>query len=277
MAVHHHLCINHPCFYCQIHWTCKFWTVQYSTPLRQLCLTSWHGRLGLKQCKKQNEEQEEFTLPKPVVALWSTVDHHLLQFPLNIGQWETFLLFSSLSHGVVLHIYYLFPRICYLYVELNNNTAHRTHNNTVSWFIPLQSDSQTLTKLDEKTSKENPRSQYFYDSSSSSLLSTHVLITLFGSPSPNLVVLLNVTKLWGVGLVKLSYNVNLCSCEARHPFQWFPAAITRLFHTCGWSGVTWKIQHPAIQGAFPSAYKSSHHGKGLHCSLLCCAQMYDIP
>ena len=40
-------------------------------------------------------------------------------------------------------------------IELNNNTAHRTHNNTVSWFIPLQSDSQTLTKLDEKTSKEN--------------------------------------------------------------------------------------------------------------------------
>ena len=79
--------------------------------------------------------------------------------------------------------------------ELNNNTAHRTHNNMVSWFIPLQSDSQTLTKLNEKTSKENSRSQYFYDSSSSSLLSTHVLITLFGSPSPNLVVLLNVTKL----------------------------------------------------------------------------------
>ena len=65
----------------------------------------------------------------------------------------------------------------------------------VSWFIPLQSDSQTLTKLDEKTSKENWCSQYFYDSSSSSLLSTHVLITLFGSPSPNLVVLLNVTEL----------------------------------------------------------------------------------
>ena len=79
--------------------------------------------------------------------------------------------------------------------ELNNNTAHRTHNNRVSWFIPLQSDLQTLTKLDEKTSKENPCSPYFYDSSSSSLLSTHVLITLFGSPSPNLVVLLNVTKL----------------------------------------------------------------------------------
>ena len=33
-----------------------------------------------------------------------------------------------------------------------------------------------------------------------------MLITLFGSPSPNLVVLLNVTKLWGVGLVKVSYN-----------------------------------------------------------------------
>ena len=43
-------------------------------------------------------------------------------------------------------------------VELNNNTARRTHNNTVSWFIPLQSDLQTLTKLDEKTSKENSRS-----------------------------------------------------------------------------------------------------------------------
>ena len=26
--------------------------------------------------------------------------------------------------------------------ELNNKTAHRTHNNTVSWFIPLQSNSQ---------------------------------------------------------------------------------------------------------------------------------------
>ena len=80
-------------------------------------------------------------------------------------------------------------------LELNNNTAHRTHNNTVSWFIPLQSDSQTLTKLDEKTSKENSRSQCFYNSSRSRLLSTHVLITFFGSPSPNLVVLLNVTKL----------------------------------------------------------------------------------
>ena len=100
-------------------------------------------------------------------------------------------------------------------IELNNNAAHRTHNNTVSLFIPLQSDSQTLTKLDEKTSKENSRSQYFYDSSSSSLLSTHVLITLFGSPSPNLVVLLNVTKLWGVGLVKLSYNM---STRAIHCF-----------------------------------------------------------
>ena len=65
--------------------------------------------------------------------------------------------------------------------ELNNNTAHRTHNNTVSWFISFQSDSQTLTKLDEKTSKENSRSLYFFDSSRSRLLSTHVLITLFGS------------------------------------------------------------------------------------------------
>ena len=58
----------------------------------------------------------------------------------------------------------------------------------------------------KKTSKENSRSQSFYDSSRSRLLSTHVLITLFGSPSPNLVVLLNVAKLCGAGLVKLSYN-----------------------------------------------------------------------
>ena len=66
---------------------------------------------------------------------------------------------------------------------------------------------KTLTKLNEKTSKENSRALFlFYVSSRSSLLSTHVLITLFGSPSPNLVVLINVTKLWGVGLVNLSYN-----------------------------------------------------------------------
>ena len=35
----------------------------------------------------------------------------------------------------------------------------------------------------------------FSVSSSSSFLSTHVLITLLGSPSPNFVVLINVTKL----------------------------------------------------------------------------------
>jgi len=94
-------------------------------------------------------------------------------------------------------------------IELNNNIAHRTHNNTVSWFIPLQSDTQTLRKLDEKTSKENLRSLYFFDSSCSSLLSTHVLFTLVGSPSPNLVVLINITKLGGVGLVNLSYTTPL--------------------------------------------------------------------
>ena len=66
---------------------------------------------------------------------------------------------------------------------------------------------KTLTKLDEKNSKENSSSLFlFYVSSRSNLLSTHVLITLFGSPSPNLVVLINVTKLWRVGLVNLSYN-----------------------------------------------------------------------
>ena len=102
--------------------------------------------------------------------------------------------FASRTVSLALCISSARPGLC-TKNELNNNTAHRTHNTTVSWFIPLQSDSQTLTKLDEKTSKENSRSQYFYDSSSSSLLSTHVLITLFGSPSPNLVVLLNVTKL----------------------------------------------------------------------------------
>ena len=58
-----------------------------------------------------------------------------------------------------------------------------------------------------KTSKETSRSLYFFlVSSSPSLLSSHVLITLFGNPSPNLVVLLNVTKLWRVGLVNLSYT-----------------------------------------------------------------------
>ena len=61
----------------------------------------------------------------------------------------------------------------------------------------------------KKNSKENSRSPNFFDPSSSSLLSTHVLITLFGSPSPNLVVLINVTKLGGVGLVNLSYTTPL--------------------------------------------------------------------
>ena len=122
-----------------------------------------------------------------------------------------------LSHVKVLFFPRYFHR-CWLRewkCELNNNTAHRTHNNTVSWFIPLQSDSQTLTKLDEKTSKENSRSPCFYDSSSSSLLSTHVLITLFGSPSPNLVVLFNVTKPWGVGWVNLSYKCSINSVLIR--------------------------------------------------------------
>ena len=31
-----------------------------------------------------------------------------------------------------------------------------------------------------------------------------LFIILFGSPSPNLVVLINVTKMWGVGSVNLS-------------------------------------------------------------------------
>ena len=91
--------------------------------------------------------------------------------------------------------------------EYNNKTAHRTHNNTVSWFIPLQSNSQNSHQtrwknLEGKLALTFP----FFVSSSPSLLSSHVLITLFGNPSPNLVVLLNVTKLWRVGLVNLSYT-----------------------------------------------------------------------
>ena len=82
----------------------------------------------------------------------------------------------------------------------------------VSWFIPLQSNSQNSHQTRWKTCKENSRSLLFFVSSSSSLLSSHVLITLFGSPSPHLVVRLNVTKLWGVGLVNLSY---MCDCVMR--------------------------------------------------------------
>ena len=37
----------------------------------------------------------------------------------------------------------------------------------------------------------------------------HLFITLFGSPSPTLVVLLNVSKLWGEGSVNLSYTTHL--------------------------------------------------------------------
>ena len=43
---------------------------------------------------------------------------------------------------------------------------------------------------------------------------SHVFITLFGSPSPNLVVLLNVTTLWGVGSVNLSYIAAISSVNA---------------------------------------------------------------
>ena len=68
---------------------------------------------------------------------------------------------------------------------------------------------KTLTKLDEKPTRKTRAHCSFFVSSSSSLLSSHVLITLFGSPNPNLVVLLNVTKLWGVWLVNLSYTTPL--------------------------------------------------------------------
>ena len=96
--------------------------------------------------------------------------------------------------------------------EYNNKTAHRTHNNTVSWFIPLQSNSQNAhqTRWTKPRRKTRAHCTFFWSrpvlTSSPSLLSSHVLITLFGNPSPNLVVLLNVTKLWRVGLVNLSYT-----------------------------------------------------------------------
>ena len=103
-------------------------------------------------------------------------------------------------------------------------SGHQLRIETVSWTI-TQPIELTITRFPslfrfnpthklsrnsmKKNSKENSRSPNFFDSSSSSLLSTHVLITLFGSPSPNLVVLINVTKLGGVGLVNLSYTTPL--------------------------------------------------------------------
>ena len=60
-----------------------------------------------------------------------------------------------------------------------------------------------------KKPSRKTRAHSFFVSPCSSLLSSHVLITLFGSPSPNLVVLLNLTKLWGVRLVNLSYTTSL--------------------------------------------------------------------
>ena len=47
-------------------------------------------------------------------------------------------------------------------IELNSKTAHRTHNNTVLWFILLQSNSQNCHELNEKTSKEDLPSLYFF-------------------------------------------------------------------------------------------------------------------
>ena len=74
---------------------------------------------------------------------------------------------------------------------------------------------KTLTKLDEKPTRKTRAQCSFFVSSSSSLLSSHVLITLFGSPSPNLVVLLNVTKLWGIWLINLSYRWGIFKSRAR--------------------------------------------------------------
>ena len=105
------------------------------------------------------------------------------------------------------------------WVELNNKTAHRTHNNTVPWFIPLQSNSQNSHQTRWKNLEGKLALTFsFFVSSSPSLLSSHVLITLLGSPSPNLVVLLNVTKLWGLGLVNLSYRVASQYWQQRHHF-----------------------------------------------------------
>ena len=66
--------------------------------------------------------------------------------------YEAFRLIVFLCAYIVSSVYgALGSDVCGIFTvfvaELNNNTSHRTHNNTVSWFIPLQSDSQTLTKL----------------------------------------------------------------------------------------------------------------------------------
>ena len=41
--------------------------------------------------------------------------------------------------------------------EYNNKTAHRTHNNTVSWFIPLQSNSQNAHQTRWTKPRRKPR------------------------------------------------------------------------------------------------------------------------
>ena len=98
-----------------------------------------------------------------------------------------------------------------------------------------------------KKPRRKTRAHYtFFDSSRSSLLSSHVLITLFGSPSPNLVVLLNVTKLWVVGLVNLSYKRKRKGCNETRTRQ-----VLKSDQVSNLVGGTVK-QVPCKQAAYPT-------------------------
>ena len=98
-------------------------------------------------------------------------------------------------NGVLMGFKNVEAEIC----ELNNKTAHRTHNNTVSWFIPLQSNSQNSHQTRWKN-LEGKLALTLLFSSRPVLAYSACTCSL-----PYLEVLLNVTQLWGVGLVKLSY------------------------------------------------------------------------
>ena len=85
--------------------------------------------------------------------------------------------------------------------EHNNKTAHKTHNNTVSWFIPLQSNSQNAHQTRWTKPRRKTRAHCTFFSSRPVLAYSARTCSL-----PYLVVLLNVTQLWEVGLVNPSYN-----------------------------------------------------------------------
>ena len=141
----------------------------------------------------------------------------------RLGILKSLIPTTSITNSALLPLPPLPPPLLTVVSEVprNNQQKGKMKKMRVSWTI-TQPIELTITrfpglfhfnpthKLSRNSMKKPQRKtrahKYFYDSSSSSLLSTHVLITLFGSPSPNLVVLLIVTKLCRVGLVKLSYK-----------------------------------------------------------------------